>query len=181
MFKLDLERAEEPEIKLPTSVGSSKKQESYRKTSISALLTMPKCRRCNKCGFNPWVGKIPWRRKWQPTPVFLPRESQGRRAWWAAVSGVAPLPSGNLAVAHLSRPMRPPPATPRAWACPPGQTPQAHQPKVFWNSLAFSMIQWMLAIWSLVPQPFLNPARTSGSSRFTTKGNRKYNQIETVS
>ena len=42
MFKLDLEKAEEPEIKMPTSVRSSKKQESSRKTSISALLTMPK-------------------------------------------------------------------------------------------------------------------------------------------
>ena len=42
MFKLVLEKAEEPEIKLPTSTGSSKKQESYRKTSISALLAMPK-------------------------------------------------------------------------------------------------------------------------------------------
>ena len=42
MFKLDLEKAEEPEIKLPTSTGSSKKQESSRKASISALLTMPK-------------------------------------------------------------------------------------------------------------------------------------------
>ena len=42
IFKLNLERAEEPEIKLPTSVGSSKKQESSRKSSISALLTMPK-------------------------------------------------------------------------------------------------------------------------------------------
>ena len=42
MFKLDLEKAEEPEIKLPTSTGLSKKQESSRKTSISALLTMPK-------------------------------------------------------------------------------------------------------------------------------------------
>src|SRR5574338_246290 len=42
MFKLVLEKAEEPEIKLPTSAGSSKKQESFRKTSISALLTMPK-------------------------------------------------------------------------------------------------------------------------------------------
>ena len=39
MFKLDLEMAEEPEIKLPTSAGSSKKQESSRKTSTSALLT----------------------------------------------------------------------------------------------------------------------------------------------
>ena len=41
MFKLDLEKAEEPEIILPTSIGSSKKQESSRETSISALLTMP--------------------------------------------------------------------------------------------------------------------------------------------
>jgi len=42
MLKLVLEKAEEPEIKLPTSAGSSKKQESSRKTSLSALLTMPK-------------------------------------------------------------------------------------------------------------------------------------------
>ena len=44
MFKLEkeLEKAEEPEIKLPTSAGSSKKQESARKTSTSALLTTPK-------------------------------------------------------------------------------------------------------------------------------------------
>ena len=42
MFKLVLEKAEEPEIKLPTSAGSWKKQESSRKTSISVLLTMPK-------------------------------------------------------------------------------------------------------------------------------------------
>ena len=42
MFKLDLEKAEDPEIKSPTSAGSRKKQESSRKTSISALLTMPK-------------------------------------------------------------------------------------------------------------------------------------------
>ena len=42
MLKLDLEKAEEPEIKLPTSVGSLKKRESSRKTSTSVLLTMPK-------------------------------------------------------------------------------------------------------------------------------------------
>ena len=42
MFKLVLEKAEEPEIKMLTSAGSSKKQQSSRKTSISALLTMPK-------------------------------------------------------------------------------------------------------------------------------------------
>ena len=42
IFELDLEKAEEAEIKLSTSVGSLKKQESSRETSISALLTMPK-------------------------------------------------------------------------------------------------------------------------------------------
>ena len=42
VFKLVLEKAEEPEIKLPISAGSLKNQESSRKTSISALLTMPK-------------------------------------------------------------------------------------------------------------------------------------------
>ena len=42
MFKLVLEKAEEPEIKLPTSAGSWKKQKSSRKRSTSALLTMPK-------------------------------------------------------------------------------------------------------------------------------------------
>ena len=42
MCKLNFKRAEEPEIKLPTLTGSLEKQESSRKTSISALLTMPK-------------------------------------------------------------------------------------------------------------------------------------------
>ena len=48
MFKLDLEKAEEPEVKLPTSAGLLKKQESSRKTSISALLTVFDCLDHNK-------------------------------------------------------------------------------------------------------------------------------------
>ena len=43
-----------------------------------------KCRRQKRCGFNPWIGKIPWRREWLPTPVFLP----GRILWteeWQAI------------------------------------------------------------------------------------------------
>ena len=35
---------------------------------------------CRGCGFEPWVRKIPWKRKWQPTPVFLPGESYGQRS-----------------------------------------------------------------------------------------------------
>ena len=38
------------------------------------------CRRHRRLGFDPWVGKIPWRRKWQSTPAFLPGESHGRRS-----------------------------------------------------------------------------------------------------
>ena len=39
-------------------------------------------------GFNPWVRKIPGRRKWQPTPVFLPAEFMDRGAWWITVHRV---------------------------------------------------------------------------------------------
>ena len=38
------------------------------------------CRRLKRCRFDPWVGKIPWRRTWQPTPVFLPGESHGQKS-----------------------------------------------------------------------------------------------------
>jgi len=38
------------------------------------------CRRHKRCRFDPWVGKIPWRWAWQPTPVFLPGESHGQRS-----------------------------------------------------------------------------------------------------
>ena len=38
------------------------------------------CRRCKRHGINPWVGKIPWRRAWQPIPVFLPGESHGQKS-----------------------------------------------------------------------------------------------------
>ena len=41
---------------------------------------------CGRCGFGPWVGKTPWRRKWQTTPVFLPMD---RGAWRATIPGVA--------------------------------------------------------------------------------------------
>ena len=70
MFKLDLEKAEEPEIKLPTSAGSSKKQESSRKTSISALLTMQKplivwiTTNCGKF-WKRWEYQTTWPASWE--------------------------------------------------------------------------------------------------------------------
>jgi len=39
--------------------------------------------------FSPWVGKILWRRKWQPTPVFLPGKSHGQGTWWPAIHSIA--------------------------------------------------------------------------------------------
>ena len=65
MFKLDLEKTEEPGIKLTTSLGSEKKQRNSRKTSISASLQ---------------------RRQWHPTPVLLPGKSHG----WRSLLGYSP-------------------------------------------------------------------------------------------
>ena len=67
MFKLVLEKAEEPEIKLPTYAGSWKNQESSRKTSISALLTMPK----SLCGLSQTVKKFLRNRNTRPPDLPL--------------------------------------------------------------------------------------------------------------
>ena len=50
----------------------------------------PACQ-CRRHGFSPWAGKIPWKGKWQPTPVFLSgqEDPMDRGAWWAAVHGAA--------------------------------------------------------------------------------------------
>ena len=70
MFKLVWEKVEKPEIKLPTSTGSFKKQESSRKTSISALLTMPKplvvwiTINCGKF-FKRWEYQTTWPVSWE--------------------------------------------------------------------------------------------------------------------
>ena len=70
MFKLDLEKAEEPEIKLPTSIGSLKKQEISRKTSASALLATPKpltAWTTTNCGkfLKKWEYQTTWPASWQ--------------------------------------------------------------------------------------------------------------------
>jgi len=70
MFKLDLEKAEEPEIKLPTSIESLKKQESSKKISTSALLTMTK----TLCGSQQTVEKSSRDRNTRP-PHLYPEKS----------------------------------------------------------------------------------------------------------
>ena len=49
----------------------------YRQVLVAQMVTnLPAYAR--RSGFNPWVGKMPWRREWQPTPVFLPGEFHGQ-------------------------------------------------------------------------------------------------------
>ena len=51
------------------------------RTSVCPAYKMVKCLfKCRRPGFDPWVGKIPWRRKWQSTPVLLPGKSHGQRS-----------------------------------------------------------------------------------------------------
>ena len=70
MFKLNLEKSEESKIKLPTSIGSSKKEESSRKISTSSLLTMPKpfpvwtTKNCGKL-FKRWEYQTTWPSSWE--------------------------------------------------------------------------------------------------------------------
>ena len=56
---------------------------------IRVILTTALQNAIRETQFHPWMGKIPWRKAWQPTPVFLPGEAHGQGAWWATVDGVA--------------------------------------------------------------------------------------------
>ena len=47
---------------------------------ISGKEAICQCRRCKRHGFDLWIRKIPWRRAWQPTPVFVPGKSHGQRS-----------------------------------------------------------------------------------------------------
>ena len=53
---------------------------AYTSVEILSILCIKQCRIHKRCSFNPWVGKIPWRRKWQPTPVSWPEKSHGQRS-----------------------------------------------------------------------------------------------------
>ena len=81
MFKLDLEKTEEPEIKLPTSVATLKKLESSRKTSTSALLTMPKpltvwvTANCGKC-LKRWECQTTWPTSWEICMQVMKQQSE---------------------------------------------------------------------------------------------------------
>ena len=66
-----------------TTEATEQLQQVIRRPSQVALVgkePASQCRRCKRCEFNPWVRKIPWKRAWQPTPVFFPGESHGERS-----------------------------------------------------------------------------------------------------
>ena len=66
---------------------------------------------------DPWVGKIPWRRAWQHTPVFLPENSMSRRAWWATAHRVSESDTtGQLSMhRHILLPKKPPVVAHCSW------------------------------------------------------------------
>ena len=52
----------------------------YKTPQMELVVKNCQCRRPKRHSFSPWVGRIPWRRKWQPTPVFLPGKSHGQKS-----------------------------------------------------------------------------------------------------
>ena len=71
--------------------GVDLETEQQQQNPASASGKEPACqhRRLKKCGLDPWVQKVPWKKAWQPTPVFLLGESHEQRSWQATVHRVA--------------------------------------------------------------------------------------------
>ena len=67
-------------------VSCSEANKDEVNTQLWASLVAQVVKQCGRPGFDSWVGKIPWRRKWQPTPVFLPGKFHG----WRSLVGYSP-------------------------------------------------------------------------------------------
>ena len=67
-------------------LGRSPGVGKWQPTLASLVAQRSICLQCGRPGFDPWVGKIPWRKKWQHTPVFLPGEPHG----WRSLVGYSP-------------------------------------------------------------------------------------------
>ena len=61
------------------------------------------CKSCKRCGVDPWVGKVPCKRKWQPTPVFLPRKSHGQRLLAHRLCGVTESDTAEHTHTYINR------------------------------------------------------------------------------
>ena len=75
--RMELEVLEKRFISQKVKTSFLKYSSPHHKRIFTRLFV---CLQCGRPRFNPWVRKIPWRRKWQPTPAFLPGESHGRRS-----------------------------------------------------------------------------------------------------
>ena len=82
---------------------------------------------CRRCRFDPWISKIPWRRKWQPTPVFLSGKSHGQRSLATTVHGFAELDTTGWPSTH-----------PRFYEAEEETGSSGHYPT--WPALVFSLI-----------------------------------------
>ena len=71
--------SDKDELKMFTPVGLEVKTEIWAKGGFPGGSDGKERLQCRRPGFSPWVRKIPWRRKWQPTPVFSPGQSHGQR------------------------------------------------------------------------------------------------------
>ena len=111
------------------------------------------CRWHKRGGFNPWVRKIPWRRKWQPTPVFLPGESHGQMSlegycpWGCKESDITEQRTPMLVVFHASFSSFQYPVT---WSSPLSLSfshthTNTHTHMQCWHMLAFRVLDTMLA------------------------------------
>ena len=67
------------EVDTKCEISSTNRNQGFP-GGISGKESACQCRRCKR--FDPWVGKMPWRRKWQPIPVFSPGKSHGQRSLW---------------------------------------------------------------------------------------------------
>ena len=97
---------------LSTSHFSCKAKFVCQTLKSKLLKTVSPLMQCGTPGFNPWVGKIPWRRKWQPIPVFLPGESHGLSSPWnspgqntgmgslSLLQGIFPTQGSNSGLLH---------------------------------------------------------------------------------
>ena len=85
---------------------------------------------CRRCSFHPWAGKIPWRRKWQPPPVFLPGESHGQRSLGRLQSMRSQKSVSQFNHSVMSDSLRPHGLQPARFLC-----PRAFSRQEYWRGL----------------------------------------------
>ena len=118
-------------------------------------------------GFDPWVGKIPWRRKWKPTPLFLPGESHGQRSLVGYSHRVAKtwISHGCTCVPHPEPPSHlPPHPIPQGHPSAPALSTLSHASNQDWLSISH-MVIYMFQWYSLKSShPHLLPHRPKACS-----------------